>query len=73
MKTEYRLILALTIILIPQTLLANAGTALMWMPYLQLILGNILIGIVEGIFIALIFKTKCCDLHCNDSILPECE
>jgi hypothetical protein len=56
-KTRILILLSL-FTLIPQTLLANAGTALMWMPILQLILGNILIGIIEGIIISMLFKTK---------------
>jgi len=56
-KTSILLLLSI-FILIPQTLLANAGTALMWMPILQLILGNILIGIIEGIIISMFFRTK---------------
>jgi hypothetical protein len=52
------LILLLLFTLLPQTLLANAGTALMWVPIMQLIFGNILIGIVEGIIISVIFRTK---------------
>lgn len=58
MRKNNILILLLLFILIPQTLLANAGTALMWVPIMQLIFGNILIGIVEGIIISVIFKTK---------------
>ncbi len=45
-------------ILIPQMILANAGTALMWMPLYQLLFGNILIGLVEGSAVSIIFKTK---------------
>ena len=58
MKKKFILILLLLFTLIPQTLLANAGTALMWFPIMQLIFGNILIGIVEGIIVSVIFKTK---------------
>lgn len=58
MKKLNRLIFLTIIIIIPQSILANAGTALMWMPIIQLILGNIIIGIIEGFFTALIFKTK---------------
>ena len=52
------LILLLLFTLIPQTLSANAGTALMWVPIMQLIFGNILIGVFEGIIISVTFKTK---------------
>ncbi|WP_372773502.1 hypothetical protein [Mangrovibacterium sp.] len=46
------------VLLIPQVSWANAGTALMWMPVLQMLFGNILIGVVEGLAVALLFKLK---------------
>lgn len=58
MKKRNKLILFIIIFLIPQAILANAGTALMWMPIYQLIIGNLLIGLVEGFTVSLIFKTK---------------
>ncbi len=58
MKNANKIILILTIILIPQTILANAGTALMWMPIFQLMFGNLLIGLIEGFAVSMIFKTK---------------
>ncbi|NLT51858.1 MAG: hypothetical protein GXX85_13180 [Ignavibacteria bacterium] len=58
MKKRTILILLLIIFLIPQTILANAGTALMWMPILQLMFGNLLIGLIEGFAVSLIYKTK---------------
>lgn len=58
MNTRNRLIFLLIIILIPQTILANAGTALMWMPVFQLMFGNILIGLIEGLVVSLFYKTK---------------
>lgn len=58
MRMKNKLIALIIIILIPQTIFANAGTALMWMPILQLIFGNILIGIIEGLVVVLVFRTK---------------
>jgi hypothetical protein len=45
-----------TLFLIPQTVSANAGTPLMWAGMLHLVLGNVFIGLGEGILIAAIFK-----------------
>jgi len=58
MLKKLKIILLLSLILIPQTIFANAGTALMWIPYLQLVFGNLIIGIVEGLIIILIYKTN---------------
>jgi hypothetical protein len=58
MKKRNKILLLLTVILIPQTILANAGTALMWMPIVQLMFGNLIIGLIEGFAVSLIFKTK---------------
>jgi hypothetical protein len=58
MKKINKITLILTIIFIPQTILANAGTALMWMPIFQLMFGNLLIGLIEGFAVSMIFKTK---------------
>ena len=45
-------------ILVPQFIFADAGTPLMWASILQLIWGNVLIGIVEGLFIKFVYKAK---------------
>ncbi len=42
--------------LIPQVASANAGTPLMWAGMLHLVFGNALIGLGEGLLIALVFK-----------------
>lgn len=44
--------------LISQALFANAGTPLMWLSIGHLFLGNILLGIIEGIIVSLLYKTK---------------
>jgi hypothetical protein len=58
MMKKYKFILILLLAMIPNLIYANAGTALMWVTIFQLIFGNILIGIIEGLAVAMIFKTK---------------
>ena len=58
MRQLYKVLFVAIFILTPQTILANAGTALMWMPIIQLMIGNIFIGIIEGVVVSLIFNTK---------------
>lgn len=51
-----QLLLAGVVALIPQVASANAGTPLMWAGMLHLVFGNALIGLGEGLLIALVFK-----------------
>lgn len=44
--------------IVPQTVYGNAGTALMWVPIYQLLYGNLLLGVIEGVAISLLCKTK---------------
>ncbi len=43
--------------LVPSVVLANAGTPLMWAGALHLLVGNMLIGIIEGSLLSWLFKT----------------
>jgi hypothetical protein len=58
MKNSNKLILILVILVIPIPVLADAGTPLMWMSMFQLVYGNLILGILEGIATAFIYKTK---------------
>ncbi len=50
--------LILILLLLPLPILANGGTALMYLPLFQLIIGNFAIGIVEAILLTIFFKTS---------------
>lgn len=43
--------------LIPSLALANAGTPLLWLSMLHLVLGNAVIGIIEGLIVSKLLKT----------------
>ncbi len=58
MKQIHKISLIGVSALIPRAVLANAGTVLMWMPLFQLMFGNVLIGLIEGLVVSLIFKAK---------------
>jgi len=44
--------------LCPAAVEANAGTPLMWLGAFHLVIGNAIIGIVEGLLIAVVFKVR---------------
>ncbi|WP_372936512.1 hypothetical protein [Mariniphaga sediminis] len=44
------------LILIPQLIFANAGTALMWVQIYHLIFGNLVLGLIEGVLLRFMFK-----------------
>jgi hypothetical protein len=46
----------LVLLFLPSMVLANAGTPLMWAEGLHLVFGNLIIGIGEGLLLALLFK-----------------
>ncbi len=46
----------LVLALIPSTASANAGTPLMWAAMFHLVLGNAMIGLIEGLLLAWLFK-----------------
>lgn len=43
--------------LVPSIVLANAGTPLMWAAGLHLLIGNLFIGLIEGLLLSALFKT----------------
>lgn len=49
-------IVAFTVLLLPATAFANAGTVLMWATMVHLVLGNAVLGAIEGFLIATWFK-----------------
>ena len=58
-RTSHRPILAaLLLLLIPTTAQANAGTPLMWATMLHLVIGNAIIGVLEGLLVARILKCR---------------
>jgi len=59
MKWSCRLLLCLFFFLLSaKNAFANVGTPLMWAGMLHLVIGNALIGIIEGLLISKIFKAK---------------
>ncbi|MFT4176493.1 MAG: hypothetical protein QM627_07535 [Luteolibacter sp.] len=50
------MLLILALGLLPSTAWANAGTPLMWASILHLVFGNTIIGVIEGMLLAWIFK-----------------
>jgi hypothetical protein len=48
----------LLIIFLPITIYGNAGTALMWATIFHILIGNLIIGISEGLLLVKIFKTS---------------
>jgi hypothetical protein len=57
--TFKRIILILGLIsFLPVVALADAGTPLMWLNFFHLVIGNALIGILEGFILTWIFKTN---------------
>jgi len=59
MKGKYRLLLCLFFVLFSaKNAFANVGTPLMWAGMLHLVVGNALIGVIEGVLISKIFKAK---------------
>jgi len=56
MKSRRSALLILVIALLPSTAFADAGTPLMWASMLHLVFGNAIVGIIEGILLARIFK-----------------
>jgi hypothetical protein len=60
-----RRILWLLIVALPSTAFADAGTPLMWATMLHLVIGNAIIGVLEGFILAKVFslkKVKCIGL-----------
>lgn len=58
-KASRALLLAtITLTVFPQYAHANAGTPLMWAGMLHLIIGNALIGIIEGLLISKVFSVR---------------
>jgi hypothetical protein len=49
-------VLAVVVLVIPLTARADAGTPLMWAGILHLVLGNLFIGIIEGVILANVFN-----------------
>jgi len=56
MSIRVRNLAILSVLALPCTALANAGTPLMWAGMLHLMFGNALLGIAEGLLLSLIFK-----------------
>jgi hypothetical protein len=56
MKKSRYLLPILALAIYPSTASANAGTPLMWASMLHLVFGNAIIGLVEGLLLASIFK-----------------
>lgn len=56
MKKRNTGLLVLCIATLPTAALANAGTPLMWASMLHLVLGNLLIGLLEGYLLAKLFR-----------------
>ncbi len=50
------MLLILALVLFPSTASANTGTPLMWASMLHLVLGNAIIGLIEGLLLGWIFK-----------------
>ena len=50
------MLLILALALFPSTASANAGTPLMWASMLHLVFGNAIIGLIEGLLLARLFK-----------------
>lgn len=44
------------LLLAPLSVFANAGTPLMWAGILHLVLGNLVLGAIEGVLLAIVFK-----------------
>ena len=57
-RFKYLVLAGLILFAFPQVALANVGTPLMWMGVWRLLFINILIGVGEGLAIALIFKSR---------------
>ncbi|MGB6169676.1 MAG: hypothetical protein WBF52_19000, partial [Geitlerinemataceae cyanobacterium] len=59
MKITWQLaaILAVAIVFFPSPVLANAGTSLMWGVFFYLVVGNFLLGAVEGWLLSKWFRT----------------
>ena len=58
MKSFRGLLCFLVVLLAPSVVFGNAGTALMWASELHMLLGNILLGILEGLLLAKFFKVS---------------
>jgi hypothetical protein len=56
MKRPRYILLILALALFPSTASANAGTPLMWASMLHLVFGNAIIGLIEGLLLAWLFK-----------------
>ena len=56
MKAHRNLFWFLMVVLTPSVAFANVGTALMWASGLHMLFGNILLGLLEGLFLAKFFK-----------------
>jgi hypothetical protein len=48
----------LIVLLCPSVVFANAGTPLMWLGRLHLLFGNAIIGLVEGLVLAVVFRGR---------------
>lgn len=57
-RFKYLVLAGLILLAFPQVALANVGTPLMWIGLWRLVFINILIGVGEGLAIALIFRSK---------------
>ncbi len=59
MKNKFRVVMfVLFFFLFAKNAFANAGTPLMWVGILHLVVGNAVIGIIEGVLISKIFKVR---------------
>ncbi len=57
MKTPFRTLFVFLVLLsLPRAVWANAGTPLMWAEGLHLLIGNALIGLLEGLLLAWLFR-----------------
>jgi hypothetical protein len=58
MKRYWFVVLVLFVTVLPQQASANAGTPLMWAGMFHLLIGNALIGLIEGVLLARFFKVS---------------
>ncbi|MGE5294178.1 MAG: hypothetical protein ACM3VT_05065 [Solirubrobacterales bacterium] len=65
MRQELNATAFVLLLAVPSVAQANAGTALMWAGTLHLLVGNLIVGLIEGILLAQVFrlsKWKCIGL-----------
>ncbi len=62
MRKKQTILAALFVLALPSVAQANGGTPLMWANFLHLVVGNALIGLLEGVLLAKVFglpKKRC--------------